>query len=500
MEYYLEVKNIYKNFGGVRALENVSVEFTQGEVHCLVGENGAGKSTLGKIIAGIQQADSGGIYIGKKEITKLTSRTAKHLKISMVMQELNLMPNLTIAENIYMFEDEAYKGNTFYDRALINKKAERLVENLELYNFPAVTTKVAQLTIAEMQIVEIMNAVSHENKIIIFDEPTASLSSHEVDQLFKLIRKMKANNTVVILVTHKFDEIFEIGDIVTVLCDGHIVKKRIPIQELDEYGLVKLMVGRDIKDFFSKKQQLKLGEPVLQVKNMSDREDRVRDVSFTLHKHEVIGIGGLVGSGRTEIVETLFGIRRMKNGEIFIHNKKINKISTRRMIGEGLALIPEDRKIKGLCVNLSISLNMCLAGMAARKRFLVNENQYSTTNQDMIEKLRIKTSNVLNKVASLSGGNQQKILLSKWFSINPDIIIFDEPTRGIDIGTKTEIYKLIGLLAEEGKSIIVISSEMRELIEVCDRILVVNNGRLAGELTREEATEEKILEYAIQER
>lgn len=500
MEYYLEVQNICKNFGGIRALDNVSIEFTQGEVHCLVGENGAGKSTLGKIIAGIHHADGGDIYIDRKKIDKLTSLKAKHLKISMVMQELNLMPNLTIAENIYMLEDEAYKGGTLYDRKLINKKAECLLENFELYNFPAVTTKVAHLTIAEMQIVEILNAISHENKIIIFDEPTASLSSHEIDQLFKLIHKMKANETVVILITHKFNEIFEIGDIVTVLCDGRIVKKRIPIQELDEYRLVKLMVGRDITDFFSRKEDLKLGKPVLEVKNISDHENRVHDVSFTLHQHEVIGIGGLVGSGRTEIVETIFGIRRMKSGDIFIHHKKINKISTRRMIKEGMALIPEDRKIKGLCINLSISLNMCLAGMAAKKRFILNENQYSTTHKKMIEQLRIKISNVLDKVTSLSGGNQQKVLLSKWFSINPDIIIFDEPTRGIDVGTKTEIYKLIGNLAKEGKSIIVVSSEMRELIEVCDRILVVNNGSLTGELMREEATEEKILEYAIQAR
>lgn len=496
MDYILKTESISKTFGGIKALDNVLFQMKKGEIHCLVGENGAGKSTLGKIIAGIHTPDSGIITINGNKYDHLTPIIAKELKIAMVTQELNLMPHLSIAENIYMFEDLSYKKNFFLDRNYINNKAEELFDQFNLSDLPPVTTKVSRLTMAQAQIVEIMKATSQQNNILIFDEPTTALSIKEVEELFKLILRLKGDGVAIILVTHRFKEIFEIGELVTVLCDGKVIQGRIPIEDLDSYKLVKLMVGRDIKDFFGEKDQLQIGPPVMQVNDLSDGQT-ISDITFTVHQSEILGIAGLVGAGRTEIMETIFGIRKTENGTIRLNGEKISNRSIKKMIQKGICLVPEDRKQKGLAIKLPISSNMNQVSMNLKKGFVVNEKQFRSDNREVIKKLNIKLKDFAQQVNNLSGGNQQKVLLAKWLAQESSVFIFDEPTRGIDVATKTEIYELIKELAKAGKAIIMVSSEMQELIAICDRILVVNEGKIVTEFSGEEATEEKILEQAI---
>jgi ABC-type sugar transport system ATPase subunit len=495
MEKVLEVNKISKSFGGINALVEVDLEFNCGEVHCIVGENGAGKSTLGKIISGIHSPDSGELIFQNISYKELNPAKAKDLKIAMVTQELNLMPHLTISENIFMFEKESYR-NGIINRQLINDKTEKLFEQFQLSNLPPVTTKVENLTLAQQQIVEIMKAISQKNNLLVFDEPTTTLSITEVDQLFKLIRRLKAENVAIILVTHRLREIFEIGDIVTVLCDGQIVKSRIPVKGLDDHDLVKYMVGRNIKDFYGVKEKLKIGNPVLEVTNLSDGLI-FKDVSFTVHESEILGFAGLVGAGRTEIMETIFGIREQKSGNVLLKGQSISEKSTKDRVKLGVSFVPEDRKNKGLAINLPIGSNMSQVDMNLKDRLIVFEKQFSAKNLEIGKRLNLKFKGLDQKVTNLSGGNQQKVLLSKWLSQNPLIYIFDEPTRGIDVGTKTEVYDLIKNLAKEGKAILMVSSELQELIAICDRIVVVNEGRISAIVNREDATEPKILKEMI---
>ncbi len=496
MEYILETKNISKSFGGIQALRNVDLNLACGEVHCLVGENGAGKSTFGKIIAGIHSPDEGMLKFQDKVFESLTPAKAKDLKIAMVTQELNLMPHLTIAENIFMFDNDSYIGNTILNRDHINKKAKKLFEQFNLSNMPSMSTKVGNLTIAQQQVVEIVKAISQKNNILILDEPTTTLSMSEVEQLFTLIRRLRTDGCSILLVTHRLKEIFEIGDLVSVLCDGQIVRDRISINEIDEFKLVKLMVGRDIKDFFGEKEKLEIGPPVLEVKNISDGKF-LKDISFTVHKSEIVGFAGLVGAGRTEIVESLFGARKVTSGSILLNKQEITKDTIKERIRKGLIFVPEDRKNKGLATKLAIKANMNQVGMNLAQRLVVYERQYLDQNKKMLRRLDIKHKSLDQKVVTLSGGNQQKVLLSKWLSQDSAVIIFDEPTRGIDVATKIEIYELIKSLAKEGKAIIMVSSELQELIAICDRIMVVNEGRVVAEFDQEEATEQKILAEAI---
>jgi len=496
MEYILEAADISKTFGGIKALDMVDFHMKRGEVHCLVGENGAGKSTLGKIIAGIHTPDTGTLWVSGAEYNHITPLLAKELKIAMVTQELNLMPELSIAENIYMFERDSYKGGAILDRKTIQQKSEELFRQFNLSDMPPVTTKVSALTVAQAQVVEIMKATSQKNDMLVFDEPTTALSIKEVDELFTLIRKLKSEGVSIILVTHRFKEIFEVGDIVTVLCDGKIVKARIPIGELDSFKLVKLMVGRDIKDFFGVKEKLELGPPILEVDGVSDGV-KIEDIGFTLYRNEILGFAGLVGAGRTEIMETIFGVRKMTQGSVKINGREIKVRKIKKVIQSGVALIPEDRKQKGLAVKLSVGSNMNQVNMNLKKGFIVHERQFEKLNREMINRFSIKLNDLSQTVNNLSGGNQQKVLLAKWLSQEADVFIFDEPTRGIDVGTKTEIYELIKELAKAGKAIIMVSSEMQELIAICDRIIVVNEGKIITEFSEEEATEEKILEQAI---
>ncbi len=496
MEFCLEAKEINKTFGGIRALDKVDFRLKKGEVHCLVGENGAGESTLGKIIAGIHTPDSGKIFINDKLFERFSPLQAKEEKISMVMQELNLMSHLTIAENIFMFENDVYIKSLFLNRRIIYQKTDALLKKLNLLDFPSVNTKVDKLTIAQQQIVEVMKAVSIKNNILILDEPTASLSLNEVNQLFELVNRLKKEDVSIILITHRLNEVFQIGDLVTILCDGKIVKERIPVDELDEQKIVKLMIGRDIKNFFGKKQKLEIGKPVLVVDSLTDGK-KIFNISFKLHKQEILGFAGLVGAGRTEIAETIFGIRKRKSGKIFIKDKYLKAYDAEYMVSNRIAFVPEDRKLKGLFMNLSILININIINYNLQKSFIINDRQYREQNTDLIARFKIRIKSLYEPVRNLSGGNQQKVLLSRWMMLDPEIFILDEPTRGVDVGTKSEIYNLMKELTKKGKSIIFISSEMQELIALCDRIIVVSEGRITNELKQEDATEEKILVSSI---
>ena len=496
METVLSVNQIDKSFGGVHALAYVDLEFKSGEVHCIVGENGAGKSTLGKIIAGIHTPDSGDLVFQDMTYKELSPAKAKELRIAMVMQEMNLMPHLTISENIFMFDKESYKGIGIIDRKLIDQRSEKLFQQFHLSNLPPVTTKVESLTLAQQQIVEILKAISHKNNLLIFDEPTTTLSISEVKELFNLIRKLKQEGVSIVLITHRLKEVFEIGDVVTVLTDGKIVKSRVPIKDITEKDLVLWMVGRNIKDFFGIKETLEIGKPVLEVKGLSDGI-HFSDISFSVHEKEIIGFAGLVGAGRTEIMETIFGVRKNTAGTIELNGKRIDHLPIRQRVKDGISFVPEDRKTKGLAINLPVSSNLSQVDMNLRQGLFVYEGQYARQNENLVKQLKIKLGSIHQVVNSLSGGNQQKVLLSKWLSQNPSVLILDEPTRGIDVGTKTEIYELIKILAKEGKAIIMVSSELQELIALCDRIFVVNEGKIPAVFSRNEASEPKILEKMI---
>ena len=496
MDTILEVRNLSKHFGGIQAIEDINLTFKCGEVHCVVGENGAGKSTLGKIIAGIHTPDSGELVFSDEVYFALTPAMAKDLKIAMVTQELNLMPHLSIAENIFMFEKSSYRNNSFLDRNKIFEQTLELFKKFDLSNLPPVHTNVEDLSLAQQQIVEIMKANSQKNNLLIFDEPTTTLSISEVEQLFTLIRDLKKEKVSIVLVTHRLKEVFEIGDVVTVLCDGKTVKSRVPVKETSEREIVKWMVGRDIKDFFGEKEDLELGSPVLEVKNLSDG-DAFRDISFSVHEKEILGFAGLIGAGRTEIMETIFGVRKQTEGEILLNGKRIDHLSIKERISSGISFVPEDRKGKGLAITLPVNSNMAQVAMTLKNGMIVHEGQYTNENEEMVRRLQIKIVNLMQRVNNLSGGNQQKVLLSKWLSQDPSLYIFDEPTRGIDVGTKTEIYDLIKCLAKEGKAIIMVSSELQELIAICDRIVVINEGVIADVFQRENATEPNILEKMI---
>lgn len=495
MEYFLETKNISVRFGGIQALDNVSVHVNQGEILCLAGENGAGKSTLAKTFIGINTPTNGTICIQGEQFKSITPMIARQKGMSIVSQEQNLMMHLSIAENIYMFDPDCYRHG-IYQYKKGEEKTKRLFHRLNQSSFPHPKTKVSELTVGQQQIVEIMKAVALENQLIVFDEPTTSLSFAEIESLFAVMRQLKESGVAVILVTHKFDEIFKIADYVTVLCDGKLIQERIPVAELDQYKLARLMVGREFKSFFGEKIPRTIGDVVLKVEGLSDGR-HFSDVSFELREHEILGFAGLVGAGRTEVMETIFGARHVKSGEIYLRGQKIARQSTKRIIRKGMALVTEDRKHKGLCLNLPIGFNMALAGLNLTSKTVVTEKKFSNDIENSIDRLNIKLDTLGEPASSLSGGNQQKVVLSKWLMLDSDVIIFDEPTKGIDVGSKVEIYNLIRHLAVNGKNIIIVSSELQELMALSDRILVMNNGRLVAEVDPEEVTEQQILAYAV---
>ena len=495
MEYVLEMKNICKSFPGVRVLEDVNLQIKPGEVHALMGENGAGKSTLMKILMGIYKADQGSIVLQGQETVIHGPKDAMSKGISMIHQELNTLLDMEVAENVFVGREILKKGFSkmkIVDLDKMREETARYFREMSIDIDPK--AKMRTLSVAEMQLVEIVKAISLNSKIIVMDEPTSAITEKEAQVLFAQIDRLKKQGVAIIYISHKMDEIFRISDTITVLRDGEWIGTK-PASELDDNSLIKMMVGRELTDIYPKEPAL-IGDVILEVKDLS-RGKKVKNVSLTLRRGEVLGIAGLVGAGRSELVETIFGLYPKTGGEIFLNGKKADIKNPKEAIKNKIALITEDRKLTGLNLIASVKENISIVSLSKMsKKGIIDKKRENEVAEKYIKELKIKTPNGNAIVGNLSGGNQQKVVLAKWLLDEPEIIIFDEPTRGIDIGAKRDIYLLINELAKEGKAVIVISSEMAEVMGISDRIVVMCEGELKGEIQRDEFSQELIMSYA----
>ena len=491
-EILLNMHGIQKYFPGVHALDNAQLELRAGEVLALIGENGAGKSTLMKILTGIYTKDDGVIELYGKPTEIQSPSHAQQLGISIVHQELNLMQDLTVAENIFVGR-ESTKG-LFLDKKEQNRKTDELLQSLHL-NITA-RTVVKRLTVAQQQMVEIAKALSYNNtKILIMDEPSASLTTAEIEDLFTFIRRLKATGVGIIYISHRMDELKEITDRVTVMRDGQYVDT-VNTAETTVDQIVQMMVGRVIYEEPKSHSNVAPDAPVvLEARNLCS--DMVKDVSFQLHKGEILGFAGLMGAGRTETMRLLSGADPKTSGQIIVKGKEVKIRRPKDAVQAGIGYLSEDRKRYGLCLGLSVADNTAMASLdSLTSGPFVQDGKIAQVTQEYIQKLRTKTPSGKTLARSLSGGNQQKVVIAKWLLRDCDVLIFDEPTRGIDVGAKSEIYKLMNQLAAEGKSIIMISSELPEVLRMSDRVMVMCEGRLTGELDISEATQERIMTYA----
>lgn len=487
----LSVHHIVKTYPGVIALKDISIDFHEGEVHGLMGENGAGKSTLVKVISGVIEADEGSFCIGDEKFEKITPHQATEKGLRIIHQELNLIPTLSVTENIFMGR---FVGNGITVRfSEMKKRAKKLFEEMGININPDVL--VEDLTVAQMQLVEIAKAVSQEVRVLIMDEPTSPLTQNEVELLFKLIRRLKKRGVTIIYISHRLSEIFEMTDRITVMRDGEKIATE-KTEDLDRETLINLMVGRTLKETYPPRSIVPQTE-ALRVEHLCG--NGLMDISFNLKKGEILGLAGLVGAGRTELVRLIFGADKIESGDIYLEEKKIHIDSPAQAVNLGIALIPEDRKQQGIILELSVKENLALPNYRLiSRRTLVNKSLENECVNKQVERLRIKTPSVSQLVKNLSGGNQQKVVVGKWLAGNAGILIFDEPTRGIDVGAKQEIYNLMNELTEQGISIIMVSSEMEELMGMSDRILVLREGKISGCLERSkgEFSQEGIMDYA----
>lgn len=491
----LEFKNITKIFPGVRALDNVGFTAKSGEVLALLGENGAGKSTLLKVLNGDYKADGGQYLLDGVEQKFSSPLDAIHAGISIIYQERQVVPYLTVAENIFM---EAIPQNKLHliDTRTMNLRAQEIIDEFEL-PFRS-TDKVQHLSVAHQQMVEIMKAYRRKPKVIAFDEPTASLSDAEIDVLFRIIRKLKSEDLIILYVSHRMKEIFTITDQVVVFKDGKYVKQ-LATKDTTEKELVQLMVGRDLGNIYNGlTRNDKIGDVILEVKNL--KNPWVHDVSFQLHRGEILGFAGLVGAGRTETMRAVFGADKWKTGQVLLEGKSVHFKSPKEAIAAGIGLASEDRKDQGIFAIRSITDNVNVASMKKCCKYgMLSSRKEREVAQRNIEKLRVKTPNAEKAIGELSGGNQQKVILGRWLEADPKVLILDEPTKGIDVGAKAEIYQIACDLARQGLGIIFISSELPEILGVTDRILVMREGKITAELNPRETSEEEILKYAMLE-
>lgn len=490
----LKMEHIRKEFPGVVALDDISLELREGETHALLGENGAGKSTLIKILAGIHSPDQGEIFINGQKVDIKGVQDAKKYKISVIHQELCLAANMTVAENIFLGRMDANKIGLVNDREMI-QKAREIMERFGMEGILP-TMKVAELTTAQQQMVEIAKALSLNARIIVMDEPTSSLAEKEVKKLFDFIDGLKKQNISIIYISHRLEEIFQMCDTITVIRDGKYVAT-VPVSEVDNEGLMSMMVGREFKSIFPPKN-FNIGNELLRVENLS-RGDRLSGISFELKEKEILGFYGLVGSGRTEIMRMLFGIDAIAGGRVFLEGKEVIIKTPRDAIDAGIVLAPESRKDEGLVLIQDIEYNITLAILKQVIRGIkLNRKVHDKLIEDYGKRLRIKTPSYKQRVINLSGGNQQKVVLAKWLATKPKVLILDEPTRGIDVGAKQEIYQLITELAQNGVGIILVSSELPEVVNLSHRVVVMREMKQAGILEQDDITQDKIIKYALE--
>ncbi len=485
----LEMRNISKEFPGVKALDNVTLKVKKGSVHALMGENGAGKSTLMKCLFGIYHPNSGEIFISGQKVQFKNSKHALDNGVSMVHQELNQVRERNVMDNLWL--GRYPKKGLFIDEKKMYDETEKIFKDLDINVNPK--DKVSTLSVSQMQMVEIAKAVSYNSKIIVMDEPTSSLTEKEVSHLFKIINKLRKQGISIIYISHKMEEILEISDEVTIMRDGKWIATE-KASDLTMDLIIKLMVGRELTDRFPKKDHTPK-ETILEVNNLSDAKNELKNVSFKLRKGEILGIAGLVGAKRTETLETLFGLREKGAGDIILHGKKVDNSKPFKAMQNGFALVTEERRQTGIFGKLPIDFNSIIANIDSYKTStgLLANGRISKDTQWVIDSMKVKTPSQKTLIGSLSGGNQQKIVIGKWLLRKPEILLLDEPTRGIDVGAKFEIYQLINELAKEDKGIIMVSSEMPELLGVCDRILVMSNGRVSGIVNANETTQEEIM-------
>ena len=492
-KYLLEMKEISKEFPGVKALDRVSLNIRHGSVHALMGENGAGKSTLMKCLFGIYSCDNGEIFLDGKKISPRSPKEALETGVAMVHQELNQALKRSVADNIWLGRYPTRFGFFTLDKVMI-KKTQELFDGLEITANPRAI--MGNMSVSQRQMAEIAKAVSYDSKIIVLDEPTSSLNDREVEQLFKIIRKLRDRGCGIIYISHKMEEILKISDEVTIMRDGkHIATEKREDLTIDK--IIRLMVGRELTNRFPPKVN-KIGKTVLEVKELSARYACVKDLTFNVCEGEIVGVAGLDGSGRTELLETLFGLLSKSGGKIIAHGKEISNSNPREAIKNGFALITEERRATGIFSILDITSNTVISNI---KKYRMGGIGLSAKRMRRdtdwgIATMRIKTPSRTTKIRSLSGGNQQKVILARWLLTSPSFLLLDEPTRGIDVGAKYEIYQLIINLAAEGKSVIMVSSEMPELLGVCDRIIVMSGGRIAGEVKATDTTQEEIMTLA----
>jgi ribose transport system ATP-binding protein len=483
----LTVKNLSKTYPGVVALNDVSMSFEKGELHALLGENGAGKSTLIKAISGAIEPDCGSIFFGGKEHSKMSPGSAKENGVAVIYQEFSLVESLSVAQNIFLGE----KMGLLVDYKDIKKRAAKIFEEMNVHMDPA--AQVRKLSPAKKQLVEIAKAISGNTRILIMDEPSAPLSASEVETMFEIIGKLKNKGVTIIYISHRIEELFRISDRVTVMRDGCYVKTLLT-KSTNRKELIDLMVGRELKEYYPKRSTAP-GEIVLEVKNISGLGDE--DISFSVRKGEILGVAGLVGSGRTELASIIYGAAPKERGETWIEGRKREIHSPAQAIAYGIGLIPEDRKHHGCIIFASVKFNIVLSTYnKTAKFFIVDSKAQNRTAHYYKEKFNIKTPSLEQKVVNLSGGNQQKVILAKTLAANTNILIFDEPTRGIDVGSKQEIYNLMVDLVNQGKTIIMISSEMEELLGMSDRLIVLCEGRFMGEVPKEEFDQRHVIELA----
>lgn len=486
----LAVSHVTKSFGAVAAVSDASIELFAGEAHGLVGENGAGKSTLVKMLAGVHQPDSGTLAIDGETVTLATPAAARDAGVAVIYQEPTMFPDLSVAENVFMGRMPT-QGLGRLDRERMRDKVASVLELLQVSLDPGRAAR--GLSIADQQIVEIAKALTVDARVLVMDEPTAALSAAEVERLTRVIETLRERGAAVLFISHRLDEIFDICQRVTVMRDGRSVMSR-PAAGLTSDELVRAMVGRDIEQ--RELNRGSIGEVVLSVERLT-REGKFVDVSFELRAGEIVGLGGLVGAGRTEIAEAIFGIERYDAGSVHVSGQALKKGSPADAMRAGIALVPEDRRQHGLVMEESIERNVVLASLSrVTRRGLISADVSRDTSRSWLQRLQVKYGRLSDAVSTLSGGNQQKVVLAKWLSRKPRVIIVDEPTRGIDVGTKAEVHRLLESLAEEGVAVLVISSELPELLLLADRVIVIREGRLVREIPRAEATEESVVAAA----